>query len=169
MGNIFHLISLRPIKNFNPPKKSFFWSSLSLEIWSTPPPPLGLISHTYLTLANGEIEYILNDTLLVRSYCQHWQWKTGRQNCLNLEFVREILLILSWLITKCFATPLPSPLSPHNMIWNNLWIIMFDMSFSSRSFYQQLRIKIVDSKTHLHAQVTCSMSERFGDIHFNKI
>ena len=41
---------------------------------------------------------------------------------------------------------------------------MFDMSFSSTSFNQQLRIKIVGGKKHLYEKVTCSMSERFGDM-----
>ena len=41
---------------------------------------------------------------------------------------------------------------------------MFDMSFSTTSFNQQLRIKIVGSKKHLYEKVTCLMSERFGDM-----
>ena len=57
------------IKNFNSPKKSF---DHPCHLKSRVAPlPSSLLSHSYLTLTNSEIDYILNDTLLVNSYFKH--------------------------------------------------------------------------------------------------
>ena len=52
--------------------KQSFDHSCHLKSRVAPPPPTpGLPSHSYLTLTNSEIEYILNNTLLVHSYFKH--------------------------------------------------------------------------------------------------